>query len=172
MLLNFFVQPLIKDGVPTAVFRTALEEVFAKFDRDNDGVLNEDELHALQHVCQGVKMTPELLKHIRANFEVDEQQRLTRMGLLQLYTKEVLTDEENVWMELGKFGVLHCFPSAQPPRTDAEVTEALAEWTPAMDQQVSIGSARSYLSDCCCCCRYRRSRCGGGRLITLVSLGW
>lgn len=82
----------------------ALTEIFEKFDHDKDGLLNEKELQQFVMATNGQKLDERSLQEIRENFHVDDQNRLTKRGFLEMYQLQTLSEPEETWKDLQKHG--------------------------------------------------------------------
>ncbi|KAJ1878242.1 hypothetical protein H4R99_008522 [Coemansia sp. RSA 1722] len=93
---------LIQDDMEfTPECEAALVEIFSRYDKDNDGALNDEEIQAF------AKYTNEAeLEEIRDNLDCREEDgALLKGGFLQLYSLQTNAgDEEETWKDLKKHG--------------------------------------------------------------------
>jgi hypothetical protein len=127
---------LMPDGAVKPAFQAALVEVYTRFASPNIG-LGAKELNAIQRVCQGEDLTPEMLAKILTKFGAGRD-ALTLDGFIELYKQEAASPV-SAWQELGRLGYdLHfCKMSFA---TLADSMAAMSGWCSGTDWDQEIVS--------------------------------
>ncbi|KAJ3203563.1 hypothetical protein HDU83_006681 [Entophlyctis luteolus] len=84
--------------------RTALLEIFARFDDDNDGALNRLELERFAIATNGEKFEESAIDELKKSFNCDAEGNLTRTGFLEMYQLQTLSEPNETWRDLIKHG--------------------------------------------------------------------
>ncbi|KAJ3115518.1 hypothetical protein HK100_001314 [Physocladia obscura] len=84
--------------------RTALLEIFARFDDDNDKALNRNELERFAIATNGEKFEESAIDELKKSFHCDQNGNLTRDGFLEMYQLQTLSDPNETWRDLIKHG--------------------------------------------------------------------
>ncbi|KAJ2783261.1 hypothetical protein H4R18_001780 [Coemansia javaensis] len=83
----------------------ALREVFARYDKDGDGALNEEELQAFAVFTNGSRFTESDLADIRAHLKCTPAGALCSDGFVELYHVQTAGGEDDeTWRDLKKHG--------------------------------------------------------------------
>ncbi|RKO88687.1 hypothetical protein BDK51DRAFT_17305 [Blyttiomyces helicus] len=88
--------------IPAA--ESALREIFARFDVDKDGCLNESELDAFAVASNGEKFSSDDKEQIWTTFETRAGSKLTEDGFIDMFHLQTTSDEEETWKDLRKHG--------------------------------------------------------------------
>ena len=82
-----------------------LLEVFAKFDADDDGALNEAELQTFAAACNdGEELGEDELQQISDYFEVSDDGALTKAGFFQMVYMQTTSRPQDTWNDLKALG--------------------------------------------------------------------
>ncbi|KAK3824560.1 MAG: hypothetical protein J3Q66DRAFT_383984 [Benniella sp.] len=100
------VAPTLVDdeGALTQECEDALVAVFKKYDKDNDGALNNVELNAFAKDTNGSPFDEDSLAEIREFFDLDDKNSLTLKGFLQMYNLQTSSEPAETWKDLQKHG--------------------------------------------------------------------
>ncbi|KAJ3178281.1 hypothetical protein HK101_010144 [Irineochytrium annulatum] len=79
---------------------TALLEIFARFDDDEDNALNRDELENFAIATNGEKFEEEAVAELKKSFNVDEAGNLTKRGFLEMYHRDLIKHGYSVKLQL------------------------------------------------------------------------
>ncbi|KAI8350495.1 hypothetical protein B0O80DRAFT_457928 [Mortierella sp. GBAus27b] len=93
-----------EEGALTQECEDALVALFRKYDRDNDGALNNSELNAFAKDTNGSPFNEDSLAEIREFFDLDDKNNLTLKGFLQMYNLQTSSEPEETWKDLQKHG--------------------------------------------------------------------
>ncbi|KAI8608142.1 hypothetical protein BC830DRAFT_1234204 [Chytriomyces sp. MP71] len=83
---------------------TALLEIFARFDDDNDAALNRIELERFAVATNGEKFEEAAIDELRKSFNCTPEGHLTRTGFLEMYQLQTLSDPNETWKDLIRHG--------------------------------------------------------------------
>ncbi|KAJ3414919.1 hypothetical protein HDV05_005868 [Chytridiales sp. JEL 0842] len=95
---------LTADDALQPIVSTALLEIFARFDFDNDFALSNEELEAFAIATNGEKFEEDAIAELKKSFNVDANGNLTRQGFLEMYQLQTLSDPNETWRDLIKHG--------------------------------------------------------------------
>ncbi|KAJ3401597.1 hypothetical protein CcCBS67573_g06407 [Chytriomyces confervae] len=95
---------LTADDALRANVATALLEIFARFDDDNDGALNRLELERFAVATNGEKFEEAAIDELKKSFNCNADGNLTRTGFLEMYQLQTLSDPNETWKDLIKHG--------------------------------------------------------------------
>jgi len=98
------ISKIVENGEVQPKFVAALNEIFKRFDKNNDGALDETELNALHLVTNLTPISPSEWKFFRQHFEVDRNRNLTLNGFVNFYISQALGDVDEVWKDLKALG--------------------------------------------------------------------
>ncbi|KAI9096156.1 hypothetical protein DFS34DRAFT_624178 [Phlyctochytrium arcticum] len=82
----------------------ALKEIFARFDVDKDNSLSREELDNFAIAANGEKFDDATLEELKESFDVTKEGNLTLDGFIDMYHLQTLSDEDETWKDLKKFG--------------------------------------------------------------------
>ncbi|OMJ19630.1 Mitochondrial Rho GTPase [Smittium culicis] len=90
----------------TEALEAALNEIFSRYDKDNDGFLNDSELDNFATFTNGQPFTPEEKADISENLDCSETTgHLSLSGFIQMYALQTCAgDEQETWKDLLKHG--------------------------------------------------------------------
>ena len=94
---------LIKDGMLTDEFAAVLAEIFRRFDRDRDGVLNRAELGQFYKATNGKAITNDVVNFFRSNF-LWKRNGLTAEGFVYFYFSQTAEDPSETINDLKQLG--------------------------------------------------------------------
>ncbi|KAI9019320.1 hypothetical protein CLU79DRAFT_758231 [Phycomyces nitens] len=81
-----------------------LREIFDRFDKDKDGVLNTKEIQDFAKATNGQPFDDSVIEEIVESFDVNEQNHLTFKGFYQMYHIQSLSDPEETLNDFKKHG--------------------------------------------------------------------
>lgn len=127
--------------------QTALEQTFARFDEDGDGLLCVAELQAFARACNaGEEFGQDELDDLK-HFDTNGEGALTRKGFMQMYHMQTIARPADTWADLKALGFDGQLKSANAasdrPHKDAPVEGAPAHTTGQAAAGDSTGSAGS-----------------------------
>ncbi|KAG0002403.1 hypothetical protein BGZ65_002659 [Modicella reniformis] len=104
--MSLVIPPTLVDeeGALTQECENALIALFEKYDKDNDGVLNRQELDAFATDTNGSPFDEDSLEEIHQFFDLDNNGNLTIKGFLQMYNLQTSSEPEETWKDLQKHG--------------------------------------------------------------------
>ncbi|KAI9199531.1 uncharacterized protein BJ171DRAFT_517844 [Polychytrium aggregatum] len=82
----------------------ALTEIFARFDVDQDGALNLQELNAFATATNGKPFDQESIDEIQEYFNCTDDGALTLIGFFEMYQMQTLSEPEETWKDLKRHG--------------------------------------------------------------------
>mmetsp|Transcript_5447 Transcript_5447/g.6627 ORF Transcript_5447/g.6627 Transcript_5447/m.6627 type:complete len:130 (-) Transcript_5447:235-624(-) len=84
----------------------ALREIFARYDADKDGALNDQELDNFAKGCNGTDtgFSVDEKDQIKENFQHNDAGDLTLNGFLQLYSLQTMSEPSETWKDLKAHG--------------------------------------------------------------------
>ncbi|KAJ1974672.1 hypothetical protein H4R35_003501 [Dimargaris xerosporica] len=94
------------DGDLSAQLEQALNEIFARYDQDQDGALKLEELQAFARFSNGEPFSQDEVDEILEYFDTtDDGKALTLEGFYQLYQLQTASGrDEETWRDLRKHG--------------------------------------------------------------------
>ncbi|KAI9501558.1 hypothetical protein GGI26_002082 [Coemansia sp. RSA 1358] len=97
---------LVQDDMElTPGCEAALNEIFERYDKDEDGALNYEELQAFATFTNGEPFSENDLEDIRTNLECTNDGKLLREGFMQMYSLQTNAgDEDETWKDLKMHG--------------------------------------------------------------------
>ncbi|PVV00538.1 hypothetical protein BB560_005078, partial [Smittium megazygosporum] len=96
---------LTEDLDITDKLENALVEIFKRYDKDKDNVLNKEELAEFATFSNGHPFSPEEIKEIQEFFDCDDAGNLSKGGFIQMYALQTTSgDEDETWKDLLKHG--------------------------------------------------------------------
>ncbi|KAJ1836445.1 hypothetical protein LPJ63_000233 [Coemansia sp. RSA 2711] len=99
------VELLTEDLDFTPACEQALLEIFARYDKDGDGALNDSELQEFAKFTNGKAFSETELSDIREYLKCTEENWLLREGFLQMYSLQTASgDVEETWKDLKQHG--------------------------------------------------------------------
>ncbi len=97
--------PLLDErGRVTVELRTALLEVFDRFDADRDGALSHRELMEIIRTLNGAEPSATTLRNLTRNYRSNAQNALLFEGFVEFYRRQTLEDPEETRSDLAKLG--------------------------------------------------------------------
>ncbi len=84
--------------------KAALEEIFHRFDIDQDGALNDRELDQFALACNGNPFSESDRQQIKEFFDINQQESLTEKGFLEMYHTQTSAEPKETWRDLRKLG--------------------------------------------------------------------
>ncbi|KAL7321852.1 hypothetical protein PS15m_001578 [Mucor circinelloides] len=97
-------EELLTDNQLSEALTQVLEEVFNKFDADNDGALNAKELDSFIFTTNGAHPPPAFLRQMGLRFGANKKGWLTKEGFLAFYLEQTLDDPSETRNDLGVHG--------------------------------------------------------------------
>ncbi|GAN02825.1 hypothetical protein MAM1_0028d02272 [Mucor ambiguus] len=97
-------EELLHDNQLSKALTDVLEEVFSKFDADNDGALNAKELDSFIFTTNGAHPPPAFLRQMGLRFGANKKGWLTKEGFLAFYLEQTLDDPSETRNDLGVHG--------------------------------------------------------------------
>ncbi|KAI8640223.1 hypothetical protein BD408DRAFT_434453 [Parasitella parasitica] len=97
-------EELLQDNQLSETLQQVLEEVFNKFDADQDGALNAKELDAFIFTTNGAHPPPAFLRQMGLRFGGNSKGWLTKEGFLGFYLEQTLDDPSETRNDLGVHG--------------------------------------------------------------------
>ena len=97
-------EELLTDNQLSEALTQVLEEVFNKFDADNDGALNAKELDSFIFTTNGAHPPPAFLRQMGLRFGANKRGWLTKEGFLAFYLEQTLDDPSETRNDLGVHG--------------------------------------------------------------------
>ncbi|CEP15989.1 hypothetical protein [Parasitella parasitica] len=97
-------EELLQDNQLSGALRQVLEEVFSKFDADQDGALDGKELDKFIFTTNGAHPPPAFLRQMGLRFGANSKGWLTREGFLAFYLEQTLDDPSETRNDLGVHG--------------------------------------------------------------------
>ncbi|KAL0136511.1 hypothetical protein V8B55DRAFT_1540086 [Mucor lusitanicus] len=97
-------EELLSDNQLSEALTQVLEEVFRKFDADNDGALNAKELDSFIFTTNGAHPPPAFLRQMGLRFGANKKGWLTKEGFLAFYLEQTLDDPSETRNDLGVHG--------------------------------------------------------------------
>ncbi|ORX55047.1 hypothetical protein DM01DRAFT_1335344 [Hesseltinella vesiculosa] len=98
------VQLLTDDSSLSSTLAEVLLEIFARFDKDQDGALNAKELGQFILETNGSRPPPPFLRQMGQRFGCDARGSLTKNGFLAFYLEQTLDDPSETRNDLGVHG--------------------------------------------------------------------
>ncbi|KAJ2125491.1 hypothetical protein IW147_000840 [Coemansia sp. RSA 720] len=99
------VELLTEDLDFTPECERALLEIFARYDKDHDGALNDTELQAFAIFTNGHEFSETELEDIRNYLKCTDKRWLLKEGFLQMYSLQTASgDSDETWKDLEKHG--------------------------------------------------------------------
>jgi Ca2+-binding EF-hand superfamily protein len=97
-------EELLKDDQLSPAIVEVLEEIFKKFDVDNDGALNSKELNNFIFKTNGSHPPPAFLRQMGLRFGANAKGWLTKDGFLAFYLEQTLDDPSETRNDMGVHG--------------------------------------------------------------------
>lgn len=97
--------PLLRGDWLAPAFQTVLNQVFARFDVDGDGLLSMEELQAFAAACNGgARLSDDEIEQVQDYFNTDDNGNLTPNGFGQMMHMQTQVRAEDTWRDLKALG--------------------------------------------------------------------
>jgi Ca2+-binding EF-hand superfamily protein len=98
------VPDLVEKGEPTEKFVQALEEIFARFDKDGDGGWSDDEFDQYHRFVNGTPISPTVVINFKREYGTTDSGAFSLDGFVTFYVEQTIDDAEETWKDLTKLG--------------------------------------------------------------------
>lgn len=104
MTVGASVPDLVEKGEPTEKFVQALEEIFARFDKDGDGGWSDDEFDQYHRFVNGTPISPTVVINFKREYGTTDSGAFSLDGFVTFYVEQTIDDAEETWKDLTKLG--------------------------------------------------------------------